>query len=85
MPIKLLSVIRGLIGLGAIAGASLIHWDVSRKYLDFAERYCGEAEAGGNCRALQALAVESGTPFFIAAMVALTVLILLPGPKYRGT
>jgi hypothetical protein len=81
---KLCAIVRGVIGLGAVAVASLLYWDVSRKYLDFADRYCGEAEAGGNCRALQALVVDNGTPFFIAAMIALAVLILLPGPQYRG-
>lgn len=84
MPMKIFSAIRGVIGLGAITGASLIYWDISRKYLDFADRHCGEAEGGENCRSLQALVVDSSTPFFIAAMVALAVLILLPGPKYRG-
>ena len=81
---KLYAIARAVIGLAAVAGASLLYWDVSRKYLAFADRHCGEAEAGGNCRSLQALVVESSTPFFIAAMIALAVLILLPGPKYRG-
>ena len=81
---KLYAIMRVVIGLGAVAGASLLYWDISRKYLDFADRYCGEAEAGGNCRSLQALAVDGATPFFIVAMIALAVLILLPPPKYRG-
>ena len=84
MPRSLLGILRRTIGMSAIAAASILFWDVSRKYLQFANRYCGEAEAGGNCRSLQALVVESTTPFFIAAMVILAVLILLPHSKPRG-
>jgi len=81
---KGLDLFRRATGLAAIAAASVLFWDVSRKYLDFADRYCGEAEAGGNCRSLQANVVDTSTPFFVAAMVVLAVLVLLPGPKPRG-
>ena len=79
-----IGILRRLSGFAAIAVASLLYWDLSRKYLEFADRYCGQAEAGGNCRSLQALVVDTSTPFFVAAMVVLAVLILLPGPKRRG-
>ena len=78
-----LGIARRVIGMSAIAAASILFWDVSRKFLEFADRHCGEAEAGGNCRSLQSLIVESSTSFFVAAMVVLAFVILLPHPKPR--
>lgn len=77
--------IRRLIGLGAIALASVSFWFVCTKFGEFVDFYCLYQEARGNCEARYAGVVRDGALAFAVAMVVLTIVVLLPKLSRGGS
>ncbi len=76
--------IRRLIGLAAMAAASLAFWELSRKSMQLCDRFAASPEGRGNCIAVQDATVNITTTLFVIAMLVLTVLIVFPSSKKTG-
>ena len=73
--------IRRLIGVAALAAASLAFWELSRKSMQLCDRFAASPEGRGNCIAVHDGTVNITTILFVIAMLVLTVLIILPSSK----
>ena len=72
------------LSLAALAALYVIFDRTIRYWRDLAISNCGEAEAGGNCLALQRVRESGVVSWFIAGALILAALILLSHFKSTG-